>query len=265
MTGARDLAAIVAENQIFFARSKAVRQGSERLTFSPHTAVTRLIQGVYVLEPQNARKLLRHRILVSAPPTPLEKAMIRVAAKRFEVRRREELEYVLQATSASSVIEVPDVTIPEAALRSASDLVELRLTQSGDLLRELLLSATRTEGSAPTEPRPRYTQDRKVAAILIGADGRPLLGALNQNARFRTFHAELNLIYAWHKKHGTFLPPGSQIHVTLKPCKMCAALIVESYSKPEEISVTYLENDPGPFAQNTELDSIPGALTQAPF
>lgn len=106
---------------------------------------------------------------------------------------------------------------------------------------------------------PRYQQDREVQARLIGADGKTLLETKNTNGKIRTRHAEMNLIDHYGKK----FPRGSKLIVTLKPCRMCAALIWENAESIEDFRVIYIENDPGRLAQGTLLDAESPARLRA--
>ncbi len=95
--------------------------------------------------------------------------------------------------------------------------------------------------------------DRPVGAVLLSREGVVLGAAINQNAKNRTRHAEVNLLREWGAQTGRPLPVGSTIVTTLKPCKMCAGGILSSAELAEDLSVFYLHDDPGPAAQNLRL------------
>jgi tRNA(Arg) A34 adenosine deaminase TadA len=97
----------------------------------------------------------------------------------------------------------------------------------------------------------RYESDRPIAALLVSKENEILGAAINTNAKNRTLHAEMNLIEACHEQR---IPKGARIYSTLKPCKMCAGMIVDSAEELSSLRVVYAENDPGKNAQNTALD-----------
>ena len=98
-----------------------------------------------------------------------------------------------------------------------------------------------------------YECDRKVAAVLIAADGKFIAAARNANAKNRTRHAEVNLVQGLRTEHGKSLPRGSKIYVTLKCCRMCAAAIWCDAEDIRSLHVYYGEDDPGPNARETIL------------
>ena len=102
-----------------------------------------------------------------------------------------------------------------------------------------------------------HQRDRPVAALLVGPDGAILGGSINTNSKDRTRHAEVNLIQGWYARTGLEIPSGARIFVTLKPCRMCSAMILECAGDRNAIQVLYAEDDPGPQARNTCLDGTP--------
>lgn len=232
-----ELAALQHGEQVFF---------SERMTVphEPHTAITDLIQGIWREHPAQARKILRNRIFTTiARPDPMERGMLKVAAKRL--------------TAGLSPDDIKQRLDPEGdrtweRLRQPAppELVFLTATESP---REWI---TRTLARPPHEAdRPRYERDRAVAAILISPEGQPLVAAVNTNASDRTRHAEVNLLQGWWARQKTPLPPGCRILVSLQCCRMCAGMIWRSAAEPMRIHVDYLQNDPGPMARGTILQA----------
>jgi tRNA(Arg) A34 adenosine deaminase TadA len=126
-----------------------------------------------------------------------------------------------------------------------------------------LAHAGTTSVQGPSSPAreevPRSSRNRPVAALLLSPQPQTgqlqlLASAVNQNARNRTLHAEVNLIQNLYRRTGHLIPPHSYVLSSLKPCRMCAALIWQSAERIETLQILYGENDPGPHAQNTTLD-----------
>jgi tRNA(Arg) A34 adenosine deaminase TadA len=106
-----------------------------------------------------------------------------------------------------------------------------------------------TDSDSALFERPRY-----VNATLYDANGNILSQAWNTNQSQKVLHAEVNLIRNWRLSQKCKFPPRSKVVVSLKPCRMCAALLAESF---EEVPCVYFEqNDEGPKAKNTLLDRL---------
>jgi tRNA(Arg) A34 adenosine deaminase TadA len=95
---------------------------------------------------------------------------------------------------------------------------------------------------------------------LFSKEGELLAHAVNTNARNRFCHAEINLLRELHFRGLKGIPAGASLYVTLKPCRMCAAMILSFCENSESIRVFYDENDPGPNARRTALDLSPFQL-----
>lgn len=240
------------------------------------SAIVDLIQGIYETYPAHARKIVRNRIYATAVPTPMCQAMGKVAAKRITAG---------VAPFASGVTD-----LPEAAKFSVTDVLENEAIRIYGIPRE---SPVSREPSDPPEisDAPKtlatplsamnlaltlagsvvrkgelYDQARPVGAVLVDARGNVLGTAINTNARNRTLHAEINLIQNYDSRHGLPLPAGCAIYVSLKPCKMCAAMIGHAAGPGlGALRVLYAEDDPGPQARHTFLDQVAGVQTHWGF
>ena len=223
---------------IYFAHAPEARPGL------PHSAITRLIQGIWETEAAQARRILRRRIFTSANvATPMCTGMVKVAAKRLSLQTLPDAtDLPGRDVSAQGNPELAQAPAPEPAPgppRSPADLLAFALSLATEI---------------PRREGPRYTLDRPVAAILADADGRILATAVNRNARNRTLHAEVRLAQAWHHRTGRGFPPGARVYVTLKCCRMCAGMLWQTAEQPETLHVHYAEDDPGPQARATELE-----------
>lgn len=238
---------LISENTLYFSEGAVC---PEKLS----TPVTQLIQGIYEQEPEMARKRVRSRIYASYELTPLCRAMVKVAAKRAtggSTRDRE-----------SSLLESPSLT----GRRIAFPFPPLNLPSSPDSEsspppptashREWMSWACRLAEQTQRQSE-RYRSDRPVAALLVSSDGQLQGAALNTNASNRTRHAELNLLQGLLAQNpGARIAPGSRLYVTLKPCRMCAAAIIQNALAPALLQVIFDQDDPGPNARQTDLDSL---------
>ncbi len=216
--------------------------------WSPDTAITRLIQGIYETEPKMARKIVRARIFGTAEPTERDRGMIKIAAKRFG--RIEPAEARAAIEGHEDRIDLTNVKMaPESQLADDFDPLSL-----DDGSRDWMRLAFALAGTARRDAPELYGRDRAVGALLIGPGEKILAWGVNSNAMNRTLHAELNLVRRLHRRTGKRIPLGSRVYVTLKPCRMCAGQIWDAAEDPAGLQVYYGEDDPGPGARGTILD-----------
>lgn len=220
--------------------------GTYAVATSHRSPVFELIERIYAAEAarpkSRARSILRCRIFIDREPTPSERETVKVAAKRIEFSA---------GPPPVSSLPLPELPPAEPFSFTWND----QPFAPGTAVREEeirpLLEALRAR---PEEMRARWASDRPVSAILLDESRKLLSFAWNTHAAIRTRHAEWNLCENLFRE-GRKIPAGSRLYVSLKPCRMCAARIWELAEDPTRLSVHYLENDPGPFAQETLLDT----------
>ncbi len=282
-----DFAALELESQVFFARfPKNAR--AELL----ESAVTRLVQGIYDEHPERARQLLRQRIFSTAQPTLLDQAMVKVGARKLTpildlneghaeasapFDRMPRLPSQAPPTEAHPLEGSP---IPGSAIESLSfcevftkspplsvlgypnlpegiGLPALPVESAPHAWMEHLLQLTRKRAHHSL----LHQSDRPISAVLLSSEGRLLSWAHNRSSTNPTLHAELSLLLDWARTHSSPLPQGALLLCSLKPCKMCAAAIVQIASN-QNLKVYYFLDDPGPLAKNTALDGNLNFYTQ---
>lgn len=204
--------------------------------FRHQTAVTRLIRGIWRTRPDRALSLLRCRIFTDAPLTPACEGMIKVAGKRYEV-----------VSGAEWTTRVSDFGGPKIQLGEipAEPGRHEFAPEPGNPIRTL----TRLRDRAGGRPA--------VSALLVDPSGKSLLGAWSGTDEDKTAHAEVNLVQAWFDHHPAPVPRGSTLHVSLRPCAMCAGQILALAGEPGALRVVFHEEDPGPASKNSCL--VPGS------
>ena len=248
------VAFLLAGARLLYARHTAT-------TWQPSSAVVRLLQGIWGREPpETACRTVRARIYTTAADSSLDRATVRVAGKRL--------------TAGVVPQPVPDLPLPAEPLDVGPWAPDLQPCPGGParaapprvpvdedrawlgLAREL----------AQTVPRgvSRFAADRAVAALLVGPAGELLGQATNRGGTNRTLHAEVNLVQEYYLRTGSRLPVGCRVYTTLKPCKMCAALLAAAATDPGSLTVVYAQHDPGPAARATLLDPPPGPGAHLP-
>lgn len=185
------------------------------------TPIASLIESIYQTRPAIARKICRSRIYSDYEPTLFCHGVMRVHAKRFSRAQAPNTLALVSRLEPSPEVAV-DREPPELAL---------------------------------AEEKPLYDRHRNVTAALKD----PLTGdtwhARNTNARNRLAHAELHLVrFALERLESGLVPRGVlHLHASLKPCRMCAAAIVQIRSRLPLV-VTFEVFDPGPNGRATALD-----------
>lgn len=236
---------LVFNSTIYYARA---RRDSP---FVPSTSVTRLIQGIYHLQPTIARKLLRQRIYSTQPVlTPMCYGMTKVAAKRISTQITPQIHFPL------SGYHILEVNPQEQSGYIDPNLLHPNLSTLKTHL-DFLKFLEQLTKTIPQQSQ-RYLNNRPVAAMMIertpeGSAKNILEVAVNTNAINKTLHAEVNLIQNFYERTGQPLPPYTTFYTSLKPCRMCATLIWQCTSDLSSLQVIYAEDDPGTHAQNTIL------------
>lgn len=98
------------------------------------------------------------------------------------------------------------------------------------------------------------SNDANIGAILVSPTGTITAWALNTKEFNSTFHAEVNLMQSVFFNNSSVLSKldGFRIYTTLKPCRMCAAMI--HHVSDGAISVIYGQEDNSEDATGTDLD-----------
>jgi tRNA(Arg) A34 adenosine deaminase TadA len=98
----------------------------------------------------------------------------------------------------------------------------------------------------------RSTAVKPVAAVLIGPEGGLLGASWNTSSTDKSAHAEYNLMRGFLLSGGR-IPAGSTLLVSLRPCALCAGVILTASDDMGGIRVRFLEEDPGPASKNSCL------------
>jgi hypothetical protein len=187
--------------------------------------VFQLIHAVSTLYQANSQHILRNRIYANYELSTLCLASVKLIAKRFSTET--ESEYSARKNQ-------------EVLNRKLIDLSQFNwLDYKFDELQCLN----------------RF--HKSVWAQAFDSEKKVIVRSVNSGGSAKILHAELNIARELQLMGAAGWPKVKKIVVSLKPCKMCAALLCEFVSNQKiSISVTYLQNDTGPMAQNTVLDQF---------
>ena len=219
------------------------------LAVSPWTPITALIEGIWNHAPEQARKILRNRVLTPFPRTALCDGMIKVAAKRADVLSRaafDQFFFTLSSTLPQIEVHPSTPRLPEMSIIT-DEADALTFSQAIDTVLAL-------KNNSATH-RQRFQSDRSVGALLVSSAGKILGRGWNTNGENRTLHAELNLVRSYTMSTRKLLPINSTLIVSLQPCAMCAAQIHAFSENIEKLKIIYLEKDGGPHSKNSVLVS----------
>lgn len=214
----------------------------------PCTPVFSLIWGIYEERQERAFEAVRRPIVTSTPITDFCRATVKVGAKRL--REGNPLEHAVNDTVAvpawpQCTEKFFGTTAPEQPIVLADDAsISAALAARVEAIREMQMARLQQ----------LYTRNRAVCALLLDANGNVLLEAANTNAVNRLRHAETNLVLGWWERNEVPFPEGARVAVSLKPCRMCAAMLLRASTRV--VPIVYLEDDPGPLACSTAYDAV---------
>ena len=231
--------------------------GMPRESQAPSSAVIKLIQGLFDRFQDQSFFLLRQRIFSTTELTPMDLGMIRLTAKRAtggihfpaNVAGTSELhfdsEWIEMGETHTPIFQssLPQVALPPGPASFAKS-VELRAYLE-------FLQGQIPRGSV------LHDHNRPVAAVLLDSRNRLLAQSVHGGFLNKTLHAEVRLCQDYFRQTQASFPEAACMVVTLKPCKMCAAMIVKMAEHRKDLRVIYLEDDPGTLARETALDGDP--------
>jgi len=213
-----------------------------------NTPVTRLINGINRQFGPERYRYLRHKIHVDHELSSWDQNLIKVCAKRraqhqnFEEHIRGALRHV--DIGMDMEFDGSCQILPEYIGTTISKHVALqKIIEAADYL------------AKNQSPRKRHMHNRPITALLLDAMGNVLAASANSNAQNQLHHAEVNMVLQHWQRTGELIPPGATIVSSLKPCKMCASLILTACQDANSLRVIAAADDPGRFGRHNLLKS----------
>lgn len=205
------------------------------------TPIANLIRALHARRPEEARALARLPIHCDYAPSLFCEGIVRVHAKRLRPGS------AWEPSENAIFIEAP---APDDAQRLDAPLSD-----------PFEWHALEREIGEPNAGLPRHRRDRPIAAYYEDRAQGIFLLARNQGATDKTLHAELSLML-WLERNSIPISAAREkpnLYSTLKPCRMCAAAIVQRTSGLASpgfpLNVRYKEPDFGPKAKHTCLNA----------
>ena len=212
--------------------------------------VSRLIFGVTKEFADERLRYLRRRIYTDQALSPWEQNLVKVCAKRISLSES----FQEDRLSAKRVIDIGQKFISDPTSIRCEDLVGIRLSS-----KEALSLAVKLANDEQTAYKHEnlHRSPRAVAAILCKKNGELLGAAVNTNADCQMRHAEVNLFLNLAAEDHLRLPADSVLYTSLKPCRMCAGLVLTLMAANESrIKIIAAQDDPGSFGRHNLLNSI---------
>jgi tRNA(Arg) A34 adenosine deaminase TadA len=233
---------ILQDDTLYLSRSVASPQPK------PWNAVVNLIQGIFDSSIDHSFFILRERIHTTEKKNLMSHGMMKLTAKRmsYEVQSRDHK------------LSLPKKQIELLAGRDSrwksqwQQEIEYEIPEKFSNLNEAAQCCQRL---AESVPRGEVLHDinRAIAAILMAEGGQVLAWATNSNKINKTLHAEVAAIQNYYRQFQTSIPKNATLIVSLKPCVMCAGMLVEACENREDLKVIYLQDDPGVLARQDFL------------
>lgn len=210
------------------------------------TPVTKLVYGINQEFGSERFRYLRMPIETNYPLSTWERSLVKVCAKRHrQFRDFPEAVATTQRHLDLGIILEPGLN--QHGYETNADTFESTneaLERVIEIEREMRISS---------KLQKRFNRNRCVAVTILDPNGKVLITATNSNAENQLLHAEVNAFAQLTKKNINELAPGSTIVTTLKPCVMCATLILEFTRNKKDVKVLAAQDDFGSFGRHSIL------------
>jgi tRNA(Arg) A34 adenosine deaminase TadA len=222
------------------------------------SAISQLIVGINIEFTEERYRYLRLPIYCNYQPSLWDMHLIKVCAKRLVIsigqappppRPSRHVSIGATVPAQLTAIALADDEIPPRGTfmdRRGS----LELVQRMAALQQLRTAAMK-----------RHQAPRAVAAALFDGDSKLITATVNTNAQCQVLHAEVNLIAQLRKLGFEQIPFNATLVTSLKPCRMCAALLIELGAREHHLQILAAADDSGTFGRHKILD---GLLTITP-
>lgn len=230
------------QGKLYFSRFPRALSG-------PSSAVVKLVQFLFDDFVDQSFFILRNRIFSTASLSGMCEGVVQLAAKRATG--------MIVPVNHGQVYEASFVEIGNCDNHYLKTKHNIEISWKAPVSVEDPIEAYHhLQGLIAKIPRGDVLHDfnRQIAALICSKDGQLLSWAVNNNSKNKTLHAEVWAVQKYFDTHQCKLPEGSIIYSSLKPCRMCSAMLLHMAEKPEQVKAIYFQDDPGPLARNTELE-----------
>ncbi len=206
------------------------------ISSSTHHPIGELIEFIWTNEPKWARLITRNRIYTRLKLSPLSQGMVKVAGKRYTILSEHDffrLFYQECENKNQTFAETTENYWPSPIQVPRN---EISIEESANLA--LQLSKLSSNG---------------IGAILLDEQMHAVSWGWNDHFSNRTLHAEIMLAKNYLFLYGRPIPKNHKLITTRLPCAMCSGYLHGHAEDFSSLTIIYIEDDPGPFAQNSIL------------
>jgi len=207
---------------------------------SKSNPVGEILEYIWFSEPSLARTITRNRIHTRLRLSPLCHGMLKVVGKRYSLLDDQEFSRLFESSKLGL----------DLILTSISN--DFWKFPFNDAEQELNIESAMNIAIKLADQSPN-----RIGAILLDQDFKMVSWGWNDHFKNRVLHAELMMVKNYCSKFNKLIPVNHTLVTTLFPCAMCAGYLNGNSEDFSSLNIIYLENDPGPFAQNSIL--IPGS------
>lgn len=235
MPSTEQLAWIQTPDTLFFARCR-------KSAPAPTSAAIKLLQGIFDLHRDHSFFILRNRMYLSYTPERQDLGMIKLLAKRHAVSPE-----IPDFTDATE-IGVPDD--PYFTIQSRRYLIR---HEPGTPVVDPLETLAAMELQIPVETI-LHDSPRKIVAYAFDGERGLLTATAHSGVVNKSLHAEVCLIQDLHRAGHARFPVDGTLVVSMKPCRMCAAMIADFLPENFRGKILYRDDNDGSRTRGSVLD-----------
>jgi len=215
-----------------------IHQDELHYTDSLEYPVSTLIESIWKTLPQFARAITRNRIFYDRSLEPICQGMIKVAAKRSSLLTHVEFQALINSEMKTKTL------VRHFKQDSFYDCPIKKPIAFNDIEHAMNFALELAEVS-----------NSSVGAILLDENYNLISWGWNEHFKNRVLHAEIMVVKNFIKQFQNSIPQKFTLITTLQPCAMCAGYLHAHSESFCSLKIVYLNEDLGPFAQNSILIS----------
>lgn len=209
---------------------------------APTSAAIKLLQGIFDLHRDHSFFILRARIGLSYLPERQDLGMIKLLAKRYET-----------ALIPDDLAHGTEIGTPEDPYYPTTSRRYFIAHEPGRQINAPAETLKSYEEQIPLGAIP-HDSPRRIAAFALDGEGRLLRATAHSGVVNKSLHAEVCLIQDLHRGGLARFPADGTIVVSMKPCRMCAAMIADFLPEDFRGRILYRDSHDGSRTRGSVLE-----------